>query len=66
MRLAQGLAKQVTPFGGQAVAWDLIDLYPGIFSQTAFGDDQMNMGFEAEGAAEGMDGVDHADTQAGG
>jgi len=48
MRLAQGLAEQVTPFGGQAVAWELIDLHPGIIFQTAFGDDQMDMGFEAK------------------
>lgn len=65
MRLAQGLAEQVTPFGGQAVACELIDLHPGILSQAAFGHHQMNMGFEAEVAAEGMDSVDHADTQAG-
>ena len=64
MRLAQGLAKQVTPFGGQAVAWDLIDLYPGIIFQTAFGDDQMDMWFEAKVAAEGMDCIDLADAQA--
>jgi len=61
MCLAQGFAEQVTPFGGQAVARELINLNPGILSQTAFGDDQMDMGFEAEVEAEGMDGVDHAD-----
>lgn len=53
MRLAQSLAEQVTPFGGQAVAGDLIDLHPSIFSQTAFGDNKV--------AAESMDCVDHAD-----
>ena len=61
MCLAQGIAEQVTPLGGQTVAGDLIDLHPSIYSQTAFGDDQVNMRFEAEVAAEGMDGVDHAD-----
>ena len=61
VRLTQGLAEQVTPFGGQTVAGDLIDLHPSIFSQTAFGDDQMNMGFKAEVASEGVDGVDHAE-----
>jgi hypothetical protein len=35
VRLTQGLAEQVTPFGGQTVAGDLIDLHPSIFSQTA-------------------------------
>ncbi len=60
-RPSQGLAEQVTPFGGQAVAGELVDLHPQVVFEAAFGHHQVDMGFKAEVAAEGMDGVDRVD-----
>jgi hypothetical protein len=41
----------------------LIDFYPGVVFQAAFGHHQMDVGFEAQVAPKGVNGVDHAEAQ---
>ena len=57
----ESFTKQIAPFCGKAICGDAFNLHPFAIRKAAFGDDQMDMGFEVEVTAEGMDGVNHAD-----
>ena len=64
-QLAEPLADEKAPFGGELSAGHVVQVDPGAVSEAAFGHDQMNMRLETQVAAEGVDGVDHADLDAG-
>ena len=52
--LAEVLAEQVAPPGGQTSSRDGVDLHPFAVLQTAFGHHQVDVGFEAQVTAIGV------------
>ena len=65
-RLSEVLAEEVAPFGSQTATRQFVNLYPLAVFEAAFGHHQacpeqsrrVDLGFEAQVAASGVDGVD--------